>query len=1252
MRILAIRGENLASLAEPFALEFEQEPFRSCGLFAIPGETGAGKSTILDALCLAFYDTFPRVEATESSERAPDPAGELLATRDPAPILRRGAGGGYAEVDFIARDGQRYRARCGMQRARGKATGKLQKRSRALWRIDAAGGVVEALESGIAPVNRRIVELTDLTFDQFCRTALLAQGDFDAFLRADAGKRADLLEKITGAEIYGRLSQRAYDIARETQEKLAQLEQRQSDIGLLSDADRVARLAEMETLSQQRIETESARSTIQESLRRLETHEQAREKLQQAETAAATATRALEALAPQAAQIAAIARAEPLRAPWRDLRGADEIARQQETAAQEAQQRNTEAQQALAQASVEEQAARLACEEIEKVIATLAPLWAQASELDVRIADGTKLVTQARQGAEAAHATADEKRRVLDAARAEQSQKLRKCEAAQVEATRCAPARALAERAPEIDEWLAKRVELTQDNHQAGAEAGDVKRELDRIGQFLESSAAADAQDRAERDTLAKQIAEREQALMALDEQSAAAQAVQIDAQVTALRMLRRPAENYARAALTLAEVDPIISDRSQAVADLTQELETLRAARARQALESVDAMQMSELAEAAADPHSLQLRAVLEDGKPCPVCGALEHPFSKNADAAHQLVAKLRTRRDAARNALDQLDAALVKTQGACAAARAEEEAAQSRRSAARAEMAQATQEYAALIAEQPSFQAPPAIEGAVSLIVELLAGREHEAQNLTRKLETARRLREDRDQLTKRYNKARDALDGRQAERHSATESQQKISARAAQLAATQAHHDERIASIDRSLTPFLELCDLRSHDLDRDPKAAWTRLMQAGQKYSTAQEALERLTQEHRALELRVATLTAEAQVAMSAATAQKQRHDQWRHALDALHVTRASLLDGEATSSHRLRHEEKRKGLAGALEQKRGERSVAGEDAAAARTLAEENRRDAQAAIEAARVAQETFMQACVAADMARETAAVLLATPQEEIVALREALRLAQDRCAAATATVAARRQDVEASAVQLPDMPQEDLRARAAALMAELETLSARMGALHEQIRLDDGARVRAESMSCEIAASRATARLWDEVNAAIGSRSGDKFRRFAQSVTLDQLVALANQRLALLSPRYRLEKSGEIDSLGLQIVDRDLGDERRSTRSLSGGERFLASLALALALAGLEGRDSFVDTLFINEGFGSLDTMTLDIAIDALESLQGQGRKVGVISHVDSLQQRISTKISVERRGGGLSVVRVRAPGWAAERP
>lgn len=263
--------------------------------------------------------------------------------------------------------------------------------------------------------------------------------------------------------------------------------------------------------------------------------------------------------------------------------------------------------------------------------------------------------------------------------------------------------------------------------------------------------------------------------------------------------------------------------------------------------------------------------------------------------------------------------------------------------------------------------------------------------------------------------------------------------------------------------------------------------------------------------------------------------------------------------------------------------------------------------------------------------------------------LRRAVEAAEAERAAAEAAVRARQVDYdEAKAVAPAEVSREQLAAEEKSIAGRLDELSARLGALRERGAKDDEARERATALADELERARVSAKLWGEINEAIGSASGDKFRRFAQAATLQHLVALANQRLALLAPRYALERSGDAGSLGLQIIDRDLGDERRSTRSLSGGERFLASLALALALAGLEGRDSFVDTLFIDEGFGALDSATLDVVIDALETLQGQGRRVGVISHVDSLQQRIATKICVERRGGGVSVVRLRAPNYA----
>jgi exonuclease SbcC len=133
-------------------------------------------------------------------------------------------------------------------------------------------------------------------------------------------------------------------------------------------------------------------------------------------------------------------------------------------------------------------------------------------------------------------------------------------------------------------------------------------------------------------------------------------------------------------------------------------------------------------------------------------------------------------------------------------------------------------------------------------------------------------------------------------------------------------------------------------------------------------------------------------------------------------------------------------------------------------------------------------------------------------------------------------------------------------------------------------------------------------------------------------------LLAYANQHLHQLARRYRLQRIR--DSLSLMVIDQDMGDENRSVHSLSGGESFLVSLALALGLASLSSNRVKVESLFIDEGFGSLDADTLRVAMDALDSLQAQGRKVGVISHVQEMTERIPTKIMVQRTAGGRSLV------------
>jgi exonuclease SbcC len=140
--------------------------------------------------------------------------------------------------------------------------------------------------------------------------------------------------------------------------------------------------------------------------------------------------------------------------------------------------------------------------------------------------------------------------------------------------------------------------------------------------------------------------------------------------------------------------------------------------------------------------------------------------------------------------------------------------------------------------------------------------------------------------------------------------------------------------------------------------------------------------------------------------------------------------------------------------------------------------------------------------------------------------------------------------------------------------------------------------------------------------------------------MTLDVLLGYTNAHLKDLAKRYRLERVK--DSLMLQVIDEDMGDEVRSVHSLSGGESFLVSLALALGLASLSSQRVRVESLFIDEGFGSLDADTLRVAMDALDILQGQGRKVGVISHVTEMTERIPTQIQVIKGTGGHSKIKI----------
>ena len=204
-----------------------------------------------------------------------------------------------------------------------------------------------------------------------------------------------------------------------------------------------------------------------------------------------------------------------------------------------------------------------------------------------------------------------------------------------------------------------------------------------------------------------------------------------------------------------------------------------------------------------------------------------------------------------------------------------------------------------------------------------------------------------------------------------------------------------------------------------------------------------------------------------------------------------------------------------------------------------------------------------------------------------------------------------------------------------------LQAVVGRFTELQYQLRKQEENRKQMAGLQQELEAKQAESERWARLNELIGSADGARFRRIAQGSTLDLLIHYANVQLRNLTRRYQLERVP--DTLALQVVDHDMCDEIRSVHSLSGGESFLVSLALALGLSALSSNRMKVESLFIDEGFGSLDAETLRVAMDALENLRTQGRKIGVISHVQEMTERIPVQIRIERAGNGRSSLEIR---------
>jgi exonuclease SbcC len=1237
MKVLAIRGRNLASLAHDFAVEFRAEPLASAGLFAITGPTGAGKSTLLDALCLALYGDTPRLTLAGRGN-LPEVGSETISATDPRAILRRGAGEGHAEADFVGNDGVEYRARWSVRRARSRGDGRLQTCEMSLQRI----ADQQPLGGTMSEVKALIAEKIGLGFAQFTRAVLLAQNEFASFLKADDNQRAELLEMLTGSERFAEISRRAWLRAKAESDTLQQLHDRRGDQVPLSEEARAALDADHATATSTLAALDARRLELESCLRWHETWEKAKQGQNAAQSdldRAIAATSAATARRSSFQTIEAAQEARPLADACQRLDAeAGALARtlaDQQQALDAAAIKARDAASALSTATA-------ALAEVEQARAAQAPAIAQARELDARI----DAMRPAHTGARKAENDAGAAVAKVDAALRD-----KQAEQARLEAERAAllswmqdhEARwKLAEHWPRWDALLA----------QAGATARELADGANELAALTRTEAARQkARDAAllmqseQDEAVAKLTARLQQAteqcanfqpevlaarrttLESRRQQLATADAIWRD---IGTRQLRRESLQARAAACGLASAE------NSAALKRATELKP----RAEQDLQGAE--RALGLAEATTAASVETMRAALEPDSPCPVCGAREHPYAEHDPGLRAALGALREDVAARRKAVATLNEEIAR-RGADAAnhqrglREIEDELVPLGESIDAALKSWAALAVAAEIGSLPAGACQDWIENQSAAVTTDLAALSAEEKALRDALLA-------REQAQKRCDSAlREQTKASQTAAAAALEWQQASQSRQARKD-TQTNSATRLAALLVDLDPAFPQATWRT-DWQAAPANFHAECRRQAEEWTAQQQRAEASSRAQATLSVELAGLgTAQATAASHLAIAQQQFAAIDGELTDK-QTALAALLDGRKPNDVDSEWAARIEAARNLVSRQRAEAEEAGRNlvhATAAIHAASSQQQKLATELLAATTRIDDWIAAANAAhpDQApldRVTLATLLRHDADWIADERAALRELDLAVSTARAVLDDRRSNREVHETSRPTAETTDaLQEQLAAMTAQLGAAKTRLSTHEIDRARDDERRIHTAAIAVEIAVQESRARTWSQLNDLVGSASGQKFRNIAQQLTLDVLLGYANHHLAALARRYRLERIA--DTLGLLVVDQDMGDELRSVHSLSGGESFLVSLALALGLASLSSQRVKVESLFIDEGFGSLDADTLRIAMEALDGLQAQGRKVGVISHVQEMTERIATQIRVERLNGGKS--------------
>ena len=1122
MKLKKLELWNIASIEEA-QIDFGAAPLSESDVFLISGKTGAGKSTVLDAVCLALYGNTPRfintlIEGNQENDN--------IKLKDPRQILRRNTGEGRVVLEFTGNNGREYQSVWTVRRARGKATGNLQK---AEWTLRCLDN--NTLLKRVGDIQGEISDAVGLDFTQFCRTAMLAQGEFAKFLNSRDDEKAAILERITGTNIYTRIGSMIYEICAEKEYAWKEARSKIEGINLLDD-EQVSKIKEeIKALGDEALAKENALKTCEAKIHWLNN------------LAILTKTHAMAA---------------------EELQNVSQTIETEEY----------------------KQKIRL---ESEWNSTSEARWWIESvQEEEKKLGEGAEILDVLRKKFEYFLAGKNFEQKRIDKI-ASQLDDLNKYFEHEE------PRRATIENRATIDVYL-KSLEddaktIKSEEHGIQAAQKNLSNHQIREQELTKQVGLY----RSDIDARLKQIEAAEKALNALGLEGLRVEKEKLATTISELNVFKIKLQNFIELEAALETDLRALEELRRQLTELTQRCENLKknvnTAKADEERRRDDYEKQKDTV----DKFAKEMRRRLHIGDNCPVCRQrIENNFIAE-DELDALVANYREKFQDAEKQTKQCVNSFNKAEAELNATAKRIKTEETKLGENKNNIDVKRQE---LLSRAAVFGYKELTERTMSSIVDAINEIEKETSLLREKIsqgeardKTIREMKTQAATIGKKHEEAKDNLQKVKdliAECNAGIDASRKVvNDRIAKMANTRAELDDLVEGMwtnawQENIPAFRAELSEAANLLVRN--------------ISLAESLTSRLAESKTVFE----TVKADHRTIIGLMPDWNDYNEREPTEIKDIITYGNEVIQAVSATTNAI---------------------------AASRKAKVKRIKDIQ-----------SFLDSHI--EFTHERLEFLASVPKDEITKISaEIKRVNEDLVKSKTKLDEAYerlKEHNELKPIFAENETPEELTSVHSTLNSERTVINTRIGALNRDLEENQQNLARVADLKKETDARKTEYDRWACLNNYLGSAKGDKLRKIAQSYVLESLIHSANHYMRTLSGRYQLRNSP--GSFVIMVDDAYQGGATRASSTLSGGETFLASLSLALALSDIGDRIG-IDFLFIDEGFGTLSGEPLQKAIDTLRSLHSRtGRHVGIISHIEELRDRIPVQVRVEQEGNSSS--------------